>query len=80
MGGEVVLGRWCKHLSGARYVFVGMILHQMGGNGCDRFVSGGRLPKKQVELRKFAEILPRLIYGKILNSVKSTYSRKIKRF
>jgi hypothetical protein len=36
MGGEVVLGRWCKHLSGARYVFVGLILHQMGGNGRDK--------------------------------------------
>lgn len=44
MGGEVVLGRWWKHLSGARYVFVGLILHQMGGKerssfGGDRFLS-----------------------------------------
>ncbi len=38
MGGVVVLARWWKHLSGARYFFVGLILHQLGGNGgmgCD---------------------------------------------
>ncbi len=38
MGGVVVLVRWCKHLSGARYLFMGMILPQLGGNGgmgCD---------------------------------------------
>ena len=33
MGGVVVLVRWCKHLSGARYLFMGMILPQLGGNG-----------------------------------------------
>lgn len=35
MGGVVVLVRWWKHLSGARYLFMGMILPQLGGNGCD---------------------------------------------
>ena len=43
MGGVVVLARWWKHLSGARYFFVGLILHQLGGNGgmgCDRLFGG----------------------------------------
>jgi hypothetical protein len=40
MGGEVVLSRWLLHLSGARYWIDGMILHQLGEMGRDRFLGG----------------------------------------
>lgn len=47
MGGEVVLSRCFQHLSGARYFFAGMILHQLGGNGemgCYQLFGRGGLP------------------------------------
>ena len=40
MGGVVVLGWWFLHQSGARYLFVGMILPQLGGNGGNEGASG----------------------------------------